>query len=220
MSELLARLNTPHFRLSVGSGGIPDITTQDIAAALGMVRNRFGADVLTYLHCPGLIDECSFEVSLLERLRAECFRQVDEQVNAELRYLLNAGKRHTLENLGASTRQKVEKGWPLFDSDNFGTYARLVLAVLAEVKVGNLCSHCKGTGMSSETAGMVRNCQHCAGTGSPAEPQRPRAARMGVSQSTFFRHWQAPFQWLLGEMVTAMTSANDEFRNALGRKAA
>lgn len=215
---MLCRLNTPSFRFAAGSGGIPDITTQDIAAALGMVRNKFGADVLTYLHCPGMIDPDQFEVGLLERLRAECHRQGDEQVNAELRYLLNAGKRQTLENLGSLTRRKAEKGWPLFDAANFGTYARLVSAVLKEVKAGNLCSHCNGTGMASETAGMVRNCQHCAGTGSPAEPQRPRAARMGVSQSTFLRNWQAPFQWLLGEMVTAMTAANDEFRRSLGRK--
>jgi hypothetical protein len=217
---MLCRLNTPSFRFATGFGGIPDITTQDIAAALGMVRNRFGADVLAYLHCPGMIDETSFEVGLLERLRAECFRQVDEQVNVELRYLLNAGKRHTLENLAAVARNKGARVWPRFEADTFPVYARLILAVLKEVKVGNLCSHCNGTGMASETAGMVRNCQHCAGTGAPSEAQRPRAARMGISQSAFKRTWQEPFQWLLGELVTAMTEANGEFRAALGRKAA
>lgn len=232
MSELLARLNTPTFRLSVGSGGIPDITTQDIAAALGMVRNRFGADALAFLHCPGMIDETRFQVDMLNRLRDECERQNDESVNRELSYLLNSGRRRTLERLRDFNAGK-SKLWPQFDAANFGRYASLVASVMGEVKKGALCSPCKGSGMINicrdtedrlmrmvEGAPLSGMCRSCSGTGTHPDPQRARAARMKISQPVFQRTWATPYAWLLSDFLAAAAEANSEFRSALGRKAA
>lgn len=46
VSELMARLGPSSVKLDAGRGGTPDLTNQDIAAALGMVPTGLGRELL------------------------------------------------------------------------------------------------------------------------------------------------------------------------------
>lgn len=50
--KLLARLNPKQSQYEVGSGGIPTLTPQDIAAALGMVHDVLGREILCHVWWP------------------------------------------------------------------------------------------------------------------------------------------------------------------------
>jgi hypothetical protein len=216
MSELVTRLNAKTCRFDVGSGGTKEMTDQDIAAALGMVANKLGADVMCYLHWPDGIDRAAFEVGLLQKVRLECHKRAEEVVNAELRYMMHQGRNGTLRNL-----QQVTAGrsalWPMFDAENLPRYVRLVIGVLDEVASGPVCKHCNGRAKLATPEGVVE-CSHCAGSGRADESQRGRAARMGIAQPSFRERWDEPYRWLLSEVMGAWLEGSDQFRRALGRR--
>ena len=85
MSELLARLNPKTARFDIGTGGIHEITDQDIAAALGMVANKFGARILLRMHAPGMVDWHKLDMEVFDLVRGEWRRREEERVTAELR---------------------------------------------------------------------------------------------------------------------------------------
>lgn len=218
MSELLARLNPAVMRFGVGGGGTPDLTPADISGALGMVSNRMGASMLTYLHCADEREQFRFEVELFRMMREQCIRRADELVNSQLRYYLTAGKKGTLERL---SRVVAEQGkqWPSYTPETAGMYARLVMAVLGEIAGGAVCKVCNGHGKLPSTEG-TKECQECGGTGRAGDSQRARAARMRLSQRGYAQSWQEPYHWLFSELMGAMNEANAQFRQALGRRSA
>lgn len=218
MSELIARLNPSTIRFDTGRGGIPDLTAQDIAAALAMVHNKTGAGMLQYLHCWTEREQFRFEVEIFRMMREQCIRRADELVNSQLRYYLTAGRKGTLENL---SRVVAEQGkqWPSYTPESAGMYARLVMAVLSEIAGGATCKTCNGHGKLPSTEG-TKECQECGGTGRAGDSQRVRAARMRLSQRGYAQSWQEPYHWLFSELMGAMNEANSQFRQALGRRVA
>lgn len=210
MSELLTRLNPKTARLDIGSGGRQELSDQDIAAALGMVRNKLGAGMLAYLHCPTEQSQYRFEVDCF-RLMRETF---DQSVNAEIAYHLAANKGARPDRSGIASMT-----WPAFEPRRMGMYARLVLAVLGEIAGGATCKTCNGRGSVQGDGGIV-TCADCSGSGRRHNPQRDRASRLGIPLGHYQRKWETPYRWLFGELVNAMADADREFRAALGRNAA
>jgi|SRR5690606_34673112 len=223
MSELLARLNAKTVQFNVGSGGIPELENSDIAAALGMVRNKLGVDVLEYMHCSDERRKFLIEVRCFEHMR----NAYNDSMNDEIAYHIHALARPTFirravrfvaQPFRAKDAARPSVAWPPFESRNIGMYVRVVLAVLAEIVSGADCKSCNG-GLAPAPAGMGA-CPECGGAGVHHNPQRLRAAAMRIPLSQFQRKWEAPYRWLLTELVNAMAEANREFRAALGRKSA
>lgn len=215
MSELITRLNPKTCRFDVGSGGTRELTDQDVAAALGMVQNKLGADVMCFLHWPAGLDVAAFETVLLQKIRVECWNRQEEVVNAELRYHMH---RKTRAFPRSETVEAMKKTlWPSFDLRNWPRYVRLVVSVLDEIRSGPICKRCNGRAKLVTEAG-VNECGHCGGTGKTDESHSRRAARMGLQRPPYQRQWDEPYRWLLGELLSAQVEANDQFRRALGRR--
>ena len=216
MSELLTRLGPKTCRYDIGSGGKQDLSDQDIAAALGMVSNKTGAMVLEYLHCASDQRQFQIESAIFGLIRREQERRVEAVVTAEIAYHLAAGRKGTLYRVREYTAAKQSE-WPPMTGDTARLYVRLVFAVLSEIRAGNQCKVCNGHGSRPAPLGK---CEACDGDGVQHNPQRERAGRMGIPLSHYQRKWEAPYRWLLTELVAAMSEASREFRAALGKRAA
>ena len=93
-------------------------------------------------------------------------------------------------------------------------------AVVQEVIHGDACQVCKGQQrVMLVTTGEVIVCGHCKGVGVEPEPARQRSRRMGIHHSRF-PAWSAPYRWAHSEVLAATIEASQQFRSALGRRAA
>lgn|SRR5690606_4580711 len=214
MSELLARLNPKTARFDIGTGGIHEITDQDIAAALGMVANKFGARILLRMHAPGMVDWHKLDMEVFDLVRGEWRRREEERVTAELRLLL-AGARRSMRSLIPS---RDGENWPAFKTERYMALAR---AVVQEVIHGDACQVCRGRQrVTLQVTGEVIVCGHCSGTGVEPEAARQRARRMGIDHKRFLESWAAPYRWTHSEVLSAAIEASSQFRAALGRRGA
>lgn len=213
MSEMLCRLNPKTARFDIGSGGIHELTDQDIAAALGMVANKFGARMLLRMHAPEMVDWYKLDMEVFDIVRREYQRREDDRVNADLRLLMR-GQRGSPRDLASSLDGPA---WPAFKT---GRYMALSRAVVQEVIHGDACQVCKGQQrVMLVTTGEVIVCGHCKGSGVEPEPARQRSRRMGIHHSRF-PAWAAPYRWAHSEVLAATIEASQQFRSALGRRAA
>lgn len=213
MSELLTRLNPKTARFDIGTGGIHEITDQDIAAALGMVANKLGARILLRMHAPEMVDWHKLDMEVFDLVRGEWRRREEDRVTSELRLLL-AGARRSMRGMIPS---RDGGNWPAFKT---GRYMALARAVVQEVIHGDACQVCKGQQrVMLVTTGEVIVCGHCKGSGVEPEPARQRSRRMGIHHSRF-PAWSAPYRWAHSEVLAAAIEASQQFRTALGRHAA
>lgn len=95
--EALARLNPATCRFDIGAGGIPALTTQDFAGALGWTHQQVGSALLELsvngAGAPGLLDGLAIAVRAM--LLAEIERRDDLETTVELQGIL--GTRQTPE---------------------------------------------------------------------------------------------------------------------------
>jgi hypothetical protein len=215
MSELLTRLNPKTARFDIGSGGRQELSDQDIAAALGMVENKTGAMVLEYLHCASDQRQFQIESAIFGLIRREQEQRVEAVVTAEIAFHLAAGRKGSLYRVREYTAAKQSE-WPPMTGETARLYVRLVFAVLSEIRAGNQCKTCNGHGVVPSGEGNL-TCDACSGSGTVHEPQRARAASMGVPLASYQRNWAEPYRWLLSELTTSMAEASRQFRDSLGK---
>lgn len=201
--KLMARLNASTCRFDIGRGGIPELTPQDIAGALGMVQDELAREVFCAVWWP---DGSRLAANELLRLiglrqRAEIDRQWRAVQVARLELHIardDAAARGCLTDFDrriiASLEQRLTAAkaqcWPCEPT----VYPLIRKAVLKELCSPALCQHCGGRG--EYTAGELKaKCRQCDGSGKQAVSNRRRAAELDRTEAAYRQAWCKPYEW-------------------------
>src|SRR5699024_5342341 len=218
IGKMMARLGPKPASYAIGSGGIPDTTPQDVAAALGMVPDGLGSELLCRLWWPdGATMTARPLADLLESVqRAEWMRREKAMQDA-----LCLVASHT----GGDTLRKAQRAyndahmarWPRWvDDADLGTinagYRRVRSGVIAEIVDPNQCRSCGGTGhIQRDNLRVI--CDRCRGTGRGIVSDRSRADGMRINESSFRRTWAPVYQWTLDHCMDALSVADRIMRD-------
>ena len=221
--KLLARLNPQNARYEIGSGGRPEWTSGDIAAALGMVRNLLGREILCAVWWPDgsqLTREALLanlrDLQLAEWVnrarRLEC-AHLAEHLAAELAAEKHGPMGATLHHARADVAAARAMMWPRLGPASL--YAAIRTAVLAEMLDPHLCTECRGTAHVM-MGGLLVPCGVCKGSGHSKASDDARARSLGRDPKTYRTTWRDPYEWLLDLCATAERAAAHQFTQALG----
>src|SRR5574337_1301509 len=182
VGKLMARLNAKNVRFDVGSGGVPELTSTDIAGALGMVPAGLGRELLCLVWWPD--GACLTATDLANTLSA-----------AQRKYAMAHAER-----------------WPRWIVDaELGTisegYQRVRLAVLAELASPGKCPACSGRGTISQASGPIIACRPCDGTGRRRISDAWRADALNLTEGGYRRVWRPVYEWTMGLCADALGDA-------------
>lgn len=230
--ELLAsRMGPTATKLDVAGGGgsgRPDLTAQDIAAALGMVPPGLGRELLETCYWP---DSCRGSMRLRDEVVAlvvpEFKRQLQELADARTDFGLAEVcvgwvGRTTLEQrqYRERCRDRLEslkkKCWPVSTLESLPTLAG---AIVQELTSKGACRSCGGVGKRAAGEHLLV-CPECGGEGVAEVSDRQRAALIGRDESTYRAKWRVVYEWLFDRMSAAEATAADQLARALSRHAA
>jgi hypothetical protein len=226
--ELMTRLGPSTVKFDTGRGGTPDLTNQDIAAALGMVPAGLGRELLEACWWP---DGAALR---RHRLRDAVIALVTPELRRQQRKLADARTELGLaevcmgwagavtaqqraERDRAATRLGQVKGqsWPISTLESLPT---LAAAVIDEIAKCPHCPTCKGR--KEVQSGEARlPCKECGGSGVVPISDRRRAAAIGRDESTYRSKWRGVYEWLLQRMIEAEQEACWAMGAALNRAA-
>jgi len=227
--ELMARLGPSTVKFDTGRGGTPDLTNQDIAAALGMVPAGLGRELLEACWWP---DGAALR---RHKLRDAVIALVTPELRRQQRRLADARTELGLAEVcmgwaGAVTaEQRAERDraahrlgqikaqcWPISTLESLPSLAG---AVINEIATRPHCHSCEGRG--GTMAGDRRVvCKVCSGSGLGAVSDRRRASALGRDESTYRGRWRAVYEWMLQKCSDAEQEAGWHFARALERHAA
>ncbi|WP_210132780.1 hypothetical protein [Stenotrophomonas rhizophila] len=224
--ELMARLGPTTVKFDTGRGGTPDLTNQDIAAALGMVPAGLGRELLEACWWP---DGAALR---RHRLRDAVIALVTPELRRQQRKLADARTELGLAEVcmgwaGAVTaEQRAERDraahrlgqvkaqcWPISTLESLPTLAS---AVISEMATRPLCPRCEGRG-ETMSCDLLVLCVVCGGSGLGSVSDRRRAGAMGRDESTYRSKWRGVYEWLLQHMAEAEQEAAWAFMIALDR---
>lgn len=226
--KLMGRLNAKTIRYDVGRGGGSDFTDQDIAAAVGMCQNETARELFCWIWWPS---ESKQRTEATRRLVLDVvWREFNDRYVAveaarlavhNLECILAGKTRHSeeerqeLERRNAAVRQVHASVWPA----RMEMYARIVDAVVEEIRTPRPCPDCSGRG-ERPVDGLVRQCTRCNGSGHVREFSTWRAARLGVSETRYRATWAPIYDWVYNMIDALEQHAGDIIETALGRDAA
>lgn len=200
--KLLARLNPGSLQYGVSRGGVPELTSQDIAGALGMVRDEFAREVFCALWWPdgARLTHDALDIALRNKQLAEWMRRQRTLVAARLGAHLaqeeadgTHGGIHNVRRSLAHARAEAEEAkanaWPAYGE----RYKLIRAAVLNELAAPRACKHCAGRG-HVRTEALVSACHACNGTGQARGSERSRAEAIDVGHANYAR-WAGVYQW-------------------------
>jgi hypothetical protein len=203
--KLIARLNVPNIRFDVGSGGIPEMTAEDIAAALAAAP-PLARSVFTLLWWQ---DGAALErIRILTELRnlaweeqgrrCHAWRTASDRVAAlreDLKHVRGSAEDLKREIVMAEARAHAARRrcWP---RTNIGKYHEAVVAVLGELKSTRHCPKCGGREDVADGRGLKKTCDRCGGTGTVAYTRAARARALQLEESTFRKYWSDVYEWL------------------------
>lgn len=226
--ELMARLGPSTVKFDTGRGGTPDLTNQDIAAALGMVPAGLGRELIEACWWP---DGAALR---RHRLRDAVIALVTPELRRQQRKLADARTELGLAEVcmgwaGAVTAdQRAERDraahrlgqlkaqcWPISTLESLPS---LAAAVIGEIAKRPHCQACEGRGevMSGELRVV---CKICSGSGLTGVSDRRRAASIGRDEAAYRRTWKPVYEWLLARMQESEQEAAWHMRSALGQAA-
>ena len=220
--KLLGRLNPRNSQYEVGSGGIPTLTPQDIAAALGMVRNELGRDLLCHVWWPD--GAMRTRAQLLDALRdlqlAEWIARVRRREAAHLAHHIaceladgtHARMRGEVHRAHSEVEDAKGNMWPRIGPQS--RYRAIREAVLREMSDPHLCPICGGSGEVVAEA-IIRQCNRCRGSGRARVTDTDRAEAIGSTRQAYAKIWAAPFEWLMSECAHAERKAAAQLAHAL-----
>lgn len=214
--KLMARLNPAVCRFDIGQGGIPDLTPQDVAAAIGMVPPGLGRELMCRLWWPdgARLAPKELDAELRRCLLVEWMRRARRLEAARLQAHIAEEDRH-----GSVPRARAEladaKGemWPKVGP----MYRRIRAAVLTEMAAPNNCARCGGRGHTISRSGVHVICPACEGRGWDAASDRQRAELLDINESSFRRYWRSVYDWLLAECTDKESRARAQLASRLKR---
>lgn len=225
--KLLARLNVKSCRLDIGAGGKADLTDQDIAAALGMLRNTLARDILCIAWWPDGVE--GSRDTITAAVRMEMMREYGRRHRAaqvaklELHMIeceYAARHAHTRDDerersraFGAVDATKSAL-WP----SNMAMYPLIAKAVLREIAAPRQCSTCGGRGFTQAEAARIM-CHRCAGDGLRGQSNVWRAQQLGdMDEGTYRSTWRAVYEWTYGVVEALERTAAMQLARAIGKE--
>ncbi|EKT4092705.1 TPA: hypothetical protein UOA80_001075 [Stenotrophomonas maltophilia] len=227
--ETMARLGPSTVKFDIGrGGGKPDLTNQDIAAALGMVPAGLGRELLEACWWP---DGAALR---RHKLRDAVIALVTPELQRQQRRLAEARTDLGLAEVcmgwggGATAEQRANRDaaqqrlgrikaqcWPISTLESLPT---LAAAVISEIAKRPHCAACEGRGQAMRGELLVP-CKVCGGSGLGPVSDRRRAAAIGRDEAAYRRTWKPVFEWLVSKMTEAEQEAAWHLRAALDQAA-
>ncbi|MDC7963947.1 hypothetical protein XfCFBP8082_10920 [Xylella fastidiosa subsp. fastidiosa] len=227
--RLLARLNPSTIRYDTLPGGVPELTAQDIAHALGLVPAGLGREVLeacwwpdgAALRCGPLRDAAVALV--VPEIRRQQQRLLEARTDVGIVKACMGWTRATTSAQQAALRRAEDRLdklkahlWPQATLEMLPV---LVAAVVDELSTPQLCPCCHGRG-ERRVGALVKVCTACGGSGAVPASDRRRAAAIDRDVSTYCKKWREMYEWLLDRMGAAERQAATQLQEALHRNAA
>lgn len=224
--ELVAWLNPRTIRYDVGRGGIPSITPQDVAAALGIARGQepLGVEIILQRSAPDLAalsarDRRGMVADLA--IREHCRRQRaliragEAKTTAELRMEFRMATRLDLQDATQRHEQARAEAWPRLGP----TWAKLIELIDCEQAAHGRCKACGGTGEiwipTAVGLSARATCRKCGGSGVEQTSGRRRAEQIGVTEGAWRTTWTRPHDWLSAECERSRLAARRVAARAL-----
>ncbi|MFG1468707.1 hypothetical protein [Xylella fastidiosa] len=227
--RLLACLNPSTIRYDTLPGGVPELTAQDIAHALGLVPAGLGREVLEACWWPdgaalrrGPLRDAAVALVVPE-IRRQQQRLLEARTDVGIVKACMGWTRATTSAQQAALRRAEERLdklkahlWPQATLEMLPV---LVAAVVDELSTPQLCPCCHGRG-ERRVGALVKVCTACGGSGAVPASDRKRAAAIGRDESTYRTTWRSLYEWLLDRMGVAERQAATQLQEALHRNAA
>ena len=211
---LLARLNPKTVRHDIGAGGLPDLTTTDIAAALAFVPEGLGREMICRVWWPDGakltardLDQLLMEAQL-EEWRARGQALLDAQL---LEAVADTADKRRYAKLRMETAKL--RMWPRVGGDN-SCYGPIRRAVLAEISAATKCPACQGRGALLVDR-RIATCAGCDGHGHLRVSDRSRAEMIGKDHKAYQRIYSKVYEWTFNLCHDAMAPAVSQFSRAV-----
>jgi hypothetical protein len=230
--ELLSsRMGPTTVKFDTGRGGTPDLTTQDIAAALGMVPAGLGRELLEALWWPesAARRRDHLRTAVITLMAPEFTKQMHALANARTDLgiakacigwgggAVTDAQRQELRRAEAALDNARAAVWPNNTMEQLGVLAG---AVIAEMASCGCCKACGGLRIQASVGGNgVVECEACRGMGLEQLSGRKRALAIGADKSAYQRFWQPVYEWMLAHMRSAEHVAAESLSRALSRAA-
>lgn len=203
--KLMAKLMPRSPSFGMGSGGVPDLTPQDVAAAIGMCPPGLGRELMCRLWWPdgAKSSEAQLEHIMMRGLLAESLRRRHALGVAKFAvHIAESGdprisKARALSDL----KQAQANSWPHFTRESAPTYRALCFAAIIEMGGPRQCKACGGSGYVKSKDGVIRPCTRCETRGVVPHTDVERAAWCGLSYSQFRQRWAEVYGWLFRHCV-------------------
>lgn len=224
--ELMARLGPSTVKFDTGRGGTPDLTNQDIAAALGMVPAGLGRELLEACWWPdgGALRRHRLRDAVIALVTPELRRQQRKLADARTELGLaevcmgwasavTAEQRAERDRAAYRLGQIKAQCWPISTLEALPT---LAAAAIREISHRSNCTACEGRGQAL-LGELLVPCRLCSGYGVVAVSDRRRAAAIGRDESTYRTKWRTVYEWLLQKMIEAEQEAAWKLTMVLGK---
>ncbi len=227
--EAMGRLGPTTVKFDIGrGGGKPDLTNQDIAAALGMVPAGLGRELLEACWWPdgAALRRYKLRDAVIALVTPELQRQQRRLAEARTdlglaEVCIGWGGAATAEQRANRDAAQQRLGrvkaqcWPISTLESLPT---LAMAVISEIAHRPHCTSCEGRGQAV-SGELLMTCKVCGGSGLGQVSDRRRAAAIGRDESTYRSKWRSVYEWLLQRMTEAEQEACWAMSNALSRVA-
>lgn len=216
---LMARLNPKNVRFDVGSGGMPSLTPQDVAAALGMVPDGLGREALMLVHWPdGAVRSRQKLLSLMTAAQLREYTRRERAADAAMTRVATCDP--DFQTREESRYQKADRDrWPSWVTKReplkmSEVYGRIRLAVADELSKPRVCPQCGGRELR-DRKGNPRTCDRCLGHGTVAHGPSWRAKRLGMKRAGYSQRWEQPYQWLFDTVRDELSESESRLIHAL-----
>lgn len=227
--EKLGRLNPTTVKFDIGvGGGTPELTNQDIAAALAFVPAGLGREVLIACWWEGgaVLNRTKLRDAVVAVAATELRKQWMRRADAHTNYALAAAcvgwsgavtaeQRQGRDAAEARLRDANAACWP---RETLTYLPNLSKVIIDEIAKQPVCEQCKGLPLVA--AGKAVKCEGCAGSGREPISDRGRAKELGLDPALFRRSWKRVYEWLLVKFRDAEGVAAQQLAAALRREAA
>jgi DnaJ-class molecular chaperone len=215
IDELLGRLEATTVKFDIGRGGVPTLTPQDIAAALGMCQDKRAAKV--YQCFAGETadpKELDFIVATIqfEEWRNRADRMLEAQLAVASADMALGGRQDAKRRAKLLMDGAKAAMWPPLVEE---TYAAMRRTLIAELRSPKICHICNGR-KAVKHGELLVECMTCLGTGKTAISNNRRALHMGICKSSYIRTWGKVYEWTYRHINDAICDGRDAFRKALG----
>ncbi|WP_045769533.1 zinc finger-like domain-containing protein [Xanthomonas albilineans] len=214
--ELLARLNPQTVKFDGSRGGLPELTNQDIAGALGFMPAGMGREVLIACHWPDGARLSRRRISAMFRDLAltEWRKRLNRLTEARIDHGIAVSIRRWEGRETAEQRSEYYKTQARIDQARADLWPEslpemlpaILAAIIEEIACPRNCPSCHGRG--TLIAGeLVVECEDCNGTGHAKNSDGWRAKKIGKDPANFRRDWKPCYDWLFETVRDAEAEA-------------